>query len=691
LPNHLANATSPYLRQHKDNPVEWYPWGPEALEKAQKEDKPILVSIGYSACHWCHVMAHESFENEETAKLMNEKFVNIKVDREERPDLDSIYMSAVQAMTGHGGWPLNCFLTPDGAPFFGGTYWPAEERQGLPSFRDVLNAVSEAYQNRRDDVLANAEQLRTHLQEASAATKKTGELSGEIIDEALRNLGRSFDPRNGGFGGAPKFPQPSIIEFLLRTHHRTGDERSAAMARLTLDRMAEGGIYDQLGGGFHRYAVDAIWLVPHFEKMLYDNAQLARAYLDAYRAFGETSYRRIASETLDYVVREMTSPEGGFYSAQDADSEGEEGKFYVWTKAEIDQALKTEDAAIFEHFYGVTEEGNFEGSNILHTGEPVEQVANELDQSPQQIEKALDRGRKKLLKLRNKRVHPGRDEKILLNWNGMMLRAFAEASRTLDRPDYRSVAEKNADFLLTKLRCNGELCHSYMEGVAAVPAFLDDYANLIDGLIALYEATFTPRWIDEALRLTGIMIEQFADPDGIGFYDTSADHSDLISRPRDLQDGATPAGNSVATSVLLKLAAMTADADLQRRAAAILTMMARPMSEHPTGFGRYLSALDFYLGTPREVAIAGRPGEDGVDAFADVVYQRYEPNALLGLADPDQPALGERLPFLANRPMRDGQITAYLCERYACLPPVTDPADLVIQLEQGTGISWQEF
>ncbi|HET8522220.1 MAG TPA: thioredoxin domain-containing protein, partial [Thermomicrobiales bacterium] len=514
LPNHLANATSPYLRQHKDNPVEWYPWGPEALQKAQRENKPILVSIGYSACHWCHVMAHESFENEETAALMNEKFVNIKVDREERPDLDSIYMSAVQAMTGHGGWPLNCFLTPDGAPFFGGTYWPAEERSGLPSFRDVLNAVSEAYQNRRDDVQANADQLRTYLQEAAAATKKTGELSREIIDEALRNLGRAFDPRNGGFGGAPKFPQPSIIEFLLRTHRDSGDERAAAMARLTLDRMAEGGIYDQLGGGFHRYAVDAIWLVPHFEKMLYDNAQLARVYLDAYRAFDDATYRRVATETLDYVVREMTSPEGGFYSAQDADSEGEEGKFYVWTKEEIDQALKPEDAEIFEHFYGVTEEGNFEGRTILHTGEPLAQVASELDQSPKQIEKALDRARKKLLKVRDKRVHPGRDEKILLNWNGLMLRAFAEASRVLERPDYREVAEKNADFLLTKLTSDGELCHSYMEGVAAVPAFLDDYANLIDGLIALYEATFTPRWINEALRLTAIMIDQFSDPDG---------------------------------------------------------------------------------------------------------------------------------------------------------------------------------
>ncbi|HEY7035782.1 MAG TPA: thioredoxin domain-containing protein [Thermomicrobiales bacterium] len=691
MANRLANETSPYLLQHKDNPVDWYPWGAEALDTAKREDKPMLVSIGYSACHWCHVMAHESFESDRTAAVMNERFVNIKVDREERPDLDSIYMTAVQAMTGHGGWPLNVFVTPDGVPFYGGTYWPPEDRMGLPGFTKVLEAVSDAYENRRDEVLENAEQIRDYLTKSTQSTPRPGDLQSAVLDEAVRSLSRAFDGENGGFGGAPKFPQPAALEFLLRYHRRTNDDHAAKMVRLTLDEMAAGGLYDQIGGGFHRYAVDAIWLVPHFEKMLYDNAQLARVYLDAYRAFGEPTYRRIVTETLDYVVREMTGPEGGFYSTQDADSEGEEGKFYVWAPEEIEAALGPDDARVVAHYYDVTPGGNFEGRSILYLPRPAATVAADLGITPERLQEIVAAARPKLYAARERRVHPGRDEKVLTSWNGMMLRAFAEASRALSRPDYRDVARRNADFLLSKLRREGRLLHTYKDGRAKLNGYLEDYANLIDGLIALYEATFERRWIGEAIALAETMVAEFADDDGVGFYDTGTSHETLVSRPRDLHDGATPAGNSVAAAVLLKLAAMTGNADFQRRAAAVLQTMARPMAEQPSGFGRFLSALDAYLGTPREVAIAARRDDPGIDAFAATVFQRYEPNAVLGYADPDDPAPASLLPFLAERPMKGGVATAYLCERYACLPPVTAPGDLLIQLEQGTGISWQEF
>jgi uncharacterized protein len=691
MANRLASETSPYLLQHKDNPVDWYPWGPEALEKARTEDKPMLVSIGYSACHWCHVMEHESFENEQTAAIMNERFVNIKVDREERPDLDSIYMTAVQAMTGHGGWPLNVFVTPDGVPFYGGTYWPPDDRMGMPGFTKVLEAVSDAYLNRRDEVLQNAEQIRDYLTKATSTTPQAGDLQTGILDEALRNLSRSFDGENGGFGGAPKFPQPATLEFLVREYHRTNDERAAKMLRLTLDKMAAGGMYDQIGGGFHRYAVDAIWLVPHFEKMLYDNAQLARVYLDAYRAFGDENYRRVVIETLDYVVREMTGPESGFYSTQDADSEGEEGKFYVWSPEELADILGPDDARVVGAYYGVTASGNFEGHTILNVPRPATTVAADLGISVADLQTAVDAAKPKLYAAREQRIHPGRDEKVLTSWNGMMLRAFAEASRVLSRSDYRDVARRNAEFLLQKLRRDGRLLHTYKDGQAKLNGYLEDYANLIDGLIALYEATFERRWIEEAISLTNTMVAEFTDTEGVGFYDTGASHETLVSRPRELHDGATPSGNSVAISVLLKLAVMTSNHEFQRQAGAVLQSMARPMAEHPTGFGRFLSALDAYLATPREVAIAGRRGEAGVDAFATAVYGTFEPNLVLGLADVDDAATAELLPFLESRPMKGGAVTAYLCERYACLPPVTEPADLLIQLEQGTGISWQEF
>jgi len=694
VPNRLANETSPYLLQHKDNPVDWYPWGEEALATARAEDKPILVSIGYSACHWCHVMEHESFENPAIADRMNEAFVNVKVDREERPDLDSLYMGAVQAMTGHGGWPLNVFLTPDGVPFYGGTYFPPDDRMGMPGFPKVIEAVSDAYRERRADVDANAEQLREFLERTTRATPRPGDLGPELLDQATRGLARAFDPEHGGFGGAPKFPQPAALDVLLRSWQRSGDGRAAAIVRTTLDAMAAGGIYDQIGGGFHRYAVDAIWLVPHFEKMLYDNAQLARAYLDGYRAFVDDRYRRVATETLEYVAREMTSPEGGFYATQDADSEGEEGKFYVWTPEELAAVLGPEDARIVGAYYGVTPGGNFEGKSILHTPRPADAVATELGITAARLREVVAAAKPKLYAARAERVWPGRDDKVITAWNGLMLRAFAEGSRVLDRPDFRQIAERNAGFLLATLRRpDGRLLRTFKDGRAKLDGYLEDYAFLIDGLLALYGATLDRRWLDEALALKQIMVADFADPEpeGVGFYDTGIGHEKLIARPRDLQDGATPAGNSVAADALLRLGAMTGDEDDTRRAARLLSALAEPMAEQPLGFGRFLAALDSYLAVPKEVALAGDRDDPALQALADAVWSRYEPNAILGFADPADPALGQRFPFLAERPPRDGRATAYVCERYACLPPVHEPADLLRQLAEGTGVAWQEL
>jgi uncharacterized protein YyaL (SSP411 family) len=691
VPNRLAQESSPYLLQHQHNPVDWYPWGAEALGRAKAEDKPILVSIGYSACHWCHVMAHESFEDPETAALMNERFVNIKVDREERPDLDSLHMTAVQAMTGHGGWPLNAFLTPDGVPFFGGTYWPPEDRQGLPSFRKVLEAVSDAYRERKSEVDANAEQIKTFLERANAAVDQGGELEPSVLEGAAATLARHFDSRNGGFGGAPKFPQPSVLEFLLRRHRAGGDPVAERMVRTTLDAMAAGGVYDQIGGGFHRYAVDAVWLVPHFEKMLYDNAQLARNYLDAFRAFGDATYRRVVEETLDYVLREMTGPEGGFYATQDADSEGVEGKFYVWSEAEIDAILGPDDAAVIKRWFAVTAGGNFEGDNILSTPNSPEEVAAELGLEVDRLFEIVARARAALYEAREERVRPGRDDKVIVSWNAMMLRAFAEASRTLGRDDYRQAAIANASFLLSKLRNGRRLSHTYKDGTAKIEGFLEDYANLADALVSLYEATFDQRWFEEALALVETMIDEFADPSGIGFFDTAASSETLVARPRDQSDGATPSGNAVAAHLLLRLAFMTENVDHERRAVAILESMARPMEEQPLGFGRYLAAVESYLATPREVAIAAPKGDPAIDAFAAAVYQRFEPFAVLGHVDPAGDGITTLLPFLAHRPLQKGKPAAYLCERYSCMPPVADPAALVSLLEAGTGDVWRAF
>ena len=690
MPNRLTTQTSPYLLQHQDNPVEWYPWGDEALARAQAEDRPILVSIGYSACHWCHVMAHESFEDPEIARYMNEHFVNVKVDREERPDIDSIYMSAVQAMTGHGGWPLNAFLTPTGVPFFGGTYWPPSQRMGMPSFLQILEGVAEAWESRRADVDSNAAQLQTYLERTTSATPEGGELSGSILEAAFNALASLFDPTWGGFGAAPKFPQPAVIDVLLRHHHRTGSADAAAMARRTLDAMAAGGIYDQIGGGFARYSVDAEWLVPHFEKMLYDNAQLASVYLDASLAFDEPRYGEIAGRTLDYVAREMTSPEGGFYSAQDADSEGEEGKFYVWTPEEIDDVVGSENGALVRAYFGVEPGGNFEGKSILHVPRPIAEVADARSSSAEHLRSLIEAAIPRLYRARAERVWPGRDDKQLTSWNGLMLKAFAEGARVLDRPDFATIALANARFILDRLERDGRLLRSYKDGQAHLAGYLEDYAFFIDGLLALYTTTLDAEWVRRALRLAETMLDEFHDASSALLFDTGKHHERLVARPRDIQDGATPSGNSVAASVLLDLATLTGRDDFRSRAAAILRALADPMAEYPTGFARFLTVLDGYLATPRELVLAGQEKSDQFRALYDIAAHRYEPHLLIARAGGPGSRLETLLPLTANRPAKDDRPTAYLCERMACLPPVTEPVDLAIQLEQGTGISWEE-
>jgi len=682
MANRLANETSPYLLQHKDNPVDWYPWGEEALKKAREEDRPILLSVGYSACHWCHVMERESFEDEQTARMMNEHFVNIKVDREERPDIDSIYMSAVQALTRHGGWPMTVFMTPDGAPFYGGTYFPPAPRGGMPSFQQLLLTLADAYENRREEVLQSADSVRDYLQATTGAAMPKAEASGaNLLDAAASSLLNQHDDRFGGFGGAPKFPQAMNLEVLLRHHRRTGDRGALAAVETTLRRMADGGIYDHLGGGFARYSVDAYWLVPHFEKMLYDNALLSRLYLEAHQATGDPFYRRIAEETLDYVLRDMTSPEGGFYSAEDADSEGEEGKFYVWTPKEMEGVLDPDDARLALRFWDVTEGGNFEGSNILNVPRPPEVVADEFGLSPEGLWDRIVGIREKLLAFRGERVRPGRDEKVLAAWNGLMLRAFALAARVTGRGDYREAARRNATFMLENMKTGGRLHRSHKDGRARFNGYLEDYAMVADGLVGLYEATFETRWLAEADNLCDAMNELFWDEGRRAFYDTPADHEELVTRPRDVYDNATPSGNSVAVEVMLRLALLLDRNDYRERAGEVLEEMGGGMEKIPSAFGRLLSALDFATSGTREIAIIGEPEAPDTKALIDTVYARYLPNKVVaGRAEDDAESAG-LIPLLAQRPARDNRATAYVCEGYACQAPTTDPEELARQLD----------
>ena len=676
--NRLANETSPYLLQHAHNPVDWYPWGAEALERAKREDRPIFLSIGYSACHWCHVMERESFEDTAIAEQMNRDFVPIKVDREERPDLDEVYMAAVQAMTGSGGWPMNVFLTPDLQPFYGGTYFPPNDRHGLPGFPRVLAGVADAYRSRREEVASQAGLLARHLREQLALPPGGADPQRDQLDGAVRRLGAAFDSARGGFGGAPKFPAPMTLEFLLRVWRRSQDPDILRMVTVTLDAMANGGIQDQLGGGFARYSIDADWLVPHFEKMLYDNAQLAHAYLEAFRATGEARYRAVVESTLDFVLRELATSDGGFASALDADSEGEEGRFYVWTDAElrsvlVEAGLSASEADEVARYWDVTPEGNWEGRSILRgSGSPPDA-------------ELIARARKSLLAARGRRVRPARDEKQIAAWNGLLLRSLAEAAGPLEETDYLAAADGIAGFVRkVLLQPDGALWRTARDGVGHTPAFLEDYACLADGLLALHAALGRG---DDLLLVRQLMdraIADFWDEEAGTFWDTSDAHEAIVARPRSVIDGATPAGNSVAADVLLRLALLTGEADYDRRARSILRIVGDALDRQPQLFGRMLGAVDRSLSDPIDVVIATTPGDAGDDLRA-VAHRGYSPNLVVATLNPGD-ATAQWSLFVDKRPL-EGKPTAYVCRGYACRAPTSDAAKVerqIADLENGS-------
>ena len=682
--NRLASETSPYLLQHAHNPVDWHPWGPEAFDLARRENKPVLLSVGYSACHWCHVMERESFENDEIAALMNRLFVSIKVDREERPDVDQIYMQAVQSMTGRGGWPMTVFLTPDGVPFYGGTYFPPVDRHGMPAFPRLLQSIADAYHTRRDEVLEAGRHLVESMGQSGRLSGAASLLSRDVLLRGYLGLGAEFDERDGGLGQAPKFPQPMAWEAVLRVGRRTGDGRALEMLRHTLTRMARGGIYDQLGGGFHRYSVDGQWLVPHFEKMLYDNAQLASLYLHGWLATGDGEYRRIAEETLDYVLREMTHPAGGFYSAQDADSEGVEGKFFVWSPDEI-QALLGDPALtrVALAYWGVDDGANFEGHSILFVPREPAAVAQALGMAESALRDTLARARAILYTAREKRVHPGLDDKVLASWNGLMLAAFAEAAAVLGRADYLAAATRNAEFLTTQMVRDGRLLRSWKGGQSRITGYLEDYAMLGAGLLTLYEATFERRWLDESRRLAEEALRLFWSADREAFFDTGHDQESLVVRPRNIFDNAVPSGTSVAIDWLLRLAVVLGEERYEVTALHALRPMADLMQRYPSGFGRYLSALDFHLGPVAEIALVWPPGEERALApLIDTVFGRYQPNRVVVGAPVGSPA-ATGVPLLAERGVVNGRPTAYVCQHYVCQLPVTEPEALARQLDAG--------
>ena len=659
--NRLDSETSPYLRQHRYNPVDWYPWGDEAFARAKAEDRPILLSVGYAACHWCHVMAHESFEDPETAAVMNELFVNVKVDREERPDVDAVYMEAVQAMTGHGGWPMTVFLTPDGRPFYGGTYFPDRPRMGMPSFVQVCQAVADAWTQRRDGVLEQAGQLTAMLGRSAELAPGDSTLPGvEVLASASDALAARFDARWGGFGAAPKFPQPDMVEVLFRTHARSSDPEAVSMATTTLDAMASGGIYDHLGGGFARYSVDERWLVPHFEKMLYDQALLASAYLHAWKVTGEARYLQVLSETVDYVRRDLRHDEGGFFSSEDADSEGEEGKFYVWRLAEIQEELGDGAAAAVE-WWGVTERGNFEGVNILHRP-----VRGDVLRPPE-----VEEARVRLLEARARRVRPGLDDKVLAEWNGLFLVALAEAAAATGRQDWLADARACGEFLLASLRTpEGRWLRSWQGGrPGRSPAYAADHAALVDAFTRMAEATGEARWIEAATATADAMLDLFWDEAGGGLFTTGSDAEALITRAKDVVDGVVPSANGGAAVALVRLAALTGQDRYLRRAEDILRLLAEPLTRQPVAFCRALAAVDLLHGPLTEVAVTGRRPD-----LVQAVQARYLPNTVLAWGEPYASPL-----FEGRRPA-NGEGLAYVCQGYACQAPVADVEALVSQL-----------
>jgi uncharacterized protein YyaL (SSP411 family) len=677
MPNHLAHESSPYLLQHQNNPVDWYPWGPEALGRSKREAKPIFLSIGYSACHWCHVMEHESFENDAIAAIINEKFVAIKVDREERPDLDQIYMNATQMMTGRGGWPMSVFLTPELKPFYAGTYFPPTGRGGMPGFDEVLRAVDDAWNKRREQVGEMADQLTAELAKAGQSALGAP-VSRELIDGAVAQLSRAFDASWGGFGGAPKFPHPMDLQLLLRHWHRTGRENSLAMARTTLERMAAGGIYDHLGGGFARYSVDARWLVPHFEKMLYDNALLAGVYVEAFQATGDAEFQRVARETIAYVLRDMTDPAGGFYSTEDADSEGEEGKFYVWSPDEIEAVLGDAAGAAFGRVYDVTDAGNFEGHSILNLPKTIAQAAKIMGRDEGELLAELAASRQKLFAVREQRVHPGKDDKVIVAWNGLMIDALARAAAALDEPRYAEAAGKAADFIRGSLcREDGRLLHTWRHGKAKLDAYLDDYACLANGLISLYEATFDGKRFEEAARLLDIVLEHFADAEGGGFFYTADDHEQLIARTKDATDASVPSASGMAAYALVRLGKLTGNAHYADAATQTLEAVAGFMRQAPAAMGQTLLALDLQLGPTYELVLAGA----AEDAALREVRRRYLPNKVLAGAvrGAESPALLKDL--LAGK-TANAEPTLYVCEEFTCQAPAVGAKEIAAALDQ---------
>ena len=688
--NRLAGETSPYLLQHAHNPVDWFPWGPDALARAKLLDRPIFLSIGYAACHWCHVMERESFEDEATAAFLNARFVAIKVDREERPDLDQVYMGAVQALTGSGGWPMSVFLTPEGRPFYGGTYFPDTPRHGIPSFRQLLEGIDRAWREQRGELEQSAAQLVGQL---AAQSKSPGTGDGTsptpaLLDTAVALIERSFDTANGGWGGAPKFPQPMTIEFLLR-RASAGETRALPIARRSLDAMAAGGIHDQLGGGFHRYATDAIWLVPHFEQMLYDNAQLARAYVHAWALTGDVAYRDVATGVLDYLIRELTTADGAFASSQDADTEGVEGATFTWRAAEIREAL-SEDADLFATAYGVTDLGNWEGVTILSRRRSTAELAKAGAGSVREMHTRLAAARARLLEIRGARPQPARDDKALAAWNGLAIGALADAARLLSlAPDgaaeasrYQAAAERAAGVILAGLLgADGRLARSWKDGRATGQGVLEDYACLADGLLALYEVTFDERWFTTARDLGDAILERFADPDG-GFFDTATDHERLVTRPKDAQDNATPSGGAMATFALLRLAAFTGEGRYRDAAERAIASVSPLLARYPTAFAQWLQAADLALAPVAEVAIIGDPSDAATRELLAVAQGGYTPSRVVALA-PDAAAAGaSAIPLLHDRTLVGGRPTAYVCRSFACRLPVTDPDALREQLAE---------
>ncbi len=691
MPNRLQFEKSPYLQQHKDDPVDWWPWCEEAFEKAKAEDKPVFLSIGYAACHWCHVMAHESFQDEEVARLMNETFINIKVDREERPDIDQLYMTVCQMVTGHGGWPLTIIMTPDKQPFFAATYIPKRSRYGRPGLLEIIPRIKEAWLRHRDEIIASADKLTSTLQKVMSFEAPSQIIDAEWLEIAYRRLDDLFDPKYGGFGHAPKFPTPHTLLFLLRYWQRSGEAHALQMVEHTLTQMRLGGIYDQIGFGFHRYATDEAWRVPHFEKMLYDQALLTMAYTEAYQATGKPFYGETAREILTYVLRDLQAPEGAFYSSEDADSEGEEGRFYVWTVAELREALDPELAPLAIELFQVQPEGNYEeeatgertGRNILYLSKPPEALARERGWRPEELATKLEVIRQRLFAYRAHRVRPGRDEKILTDWNGLMIAALARAAQAFDEPAYTEAAQTAADFLLRTMRTpEGRLWHRYREGEAGIPGLLDDYAFLSWGLLDLYEMTFEEAYLETALALTEEMLQHFWDPRGV-FYMTPDDGEPLIVRPRETLDSALPSGNAVALMNLVRLGHMTGRTTYEEHAEAMIRFFSGPVKQQPPSFTGMLISIDLAFGPIYELVLAGDPSDSTLKAMLRTIHHRYLPRKVLMLRRPGE--AGDRLvklaPFVAARVPIDGQATAYVCHDYRCEQPVTDPEALAQQFD----------